>query len=149
MERLEEWSEALDTVITIAEANLELGDIEQGIAYYRRGVDLAVNHDMTKRGVELAFKMAGLLIDYRGLEAARPVFDEVRVYDNHSPETVERIADILFERGYRDEVPFTKKCWKWSRIELSLSRVFLLSTLWMVSWRKLLVWPVRSLLKAW
>lgn len=103
MERLEEWGEALDTVITIAEANLELGDIEQGIAYYRRGVDLAVNHDMTKRGVELAFKMAGLLIDYRGLEAARPVFEEVRVYDNHSPETVERIADILFERGYRDE----------------------------------------------
>lgn len=103
LERQEEWEEALGVVVIIAETNLKLGDVEQGVAYYRRGVDLAVNHGMVPRGLELAFKLAELLIDFRGLDAARPVLEEIRAYDKNSVDTVERIADLIFDRGFRSE----------------------------------------------
>ena len=103
MERLEEWQQALDIIVYIAETDISLGEADQGIAYYRRAIDLAINHDMRQRGLELAFTLASLLLDYRSLEAARPVFEEIRHYSQEDPATLERVADLLFERGYRDE----------------------------------------------
>ncbi len=103
MERLEEWDEALNIIVFIADTDLSIGETEQGISYYRRGVDLAISHNMVSKGIELAFKLVSLLMDYRGLDVARPVFDELRDYSNQSPEVIERIADMMFERGYRNE----------------------------------------------
>lgn len=103
LERLEEWSRALEVVVTIAESNIAAGDVEQAIVYYRRSVDLAINHQMRERGIELAFKLASLMLEYHGVESAKKVFEEIRSYSGSTPDTVERLANMLFEHEFIKE----------------------------------------------
>lgn len=103
MERLGDWSKAIEVIVYIAETDLTIGESEQGIAYYRRGVDLAAGHDMFDKSVELAFKLVVLVLSHHGFEAARPIFEEIREYSNQDPAVIERIADLMFDRGLLEE----------------------------------------------
>lgn len=103
MERLEEWDRALELVESISARYLELGEPDQAISYCRRGADLALNHDRAQHGVELLFRLAGLLVSHRGLEATRPVLDELRRRSGGDASTLERIGDVLFNHGLYEE----------------------------------------------
>lgn len=103
MERMEEWDRALELVEAISTRYLELGEPDQAIAYCRRGADLALNHDRAEHGVELLFRLAGLLVSHRGLEATRPVLEELRRRSGENATSLERIGDVLFNQGLFEE----------------------------------------------
>lgn len=103
MERQEEWELALEFVESISGTYLSINEYDQAISYCRRGADLALSHGMEEHGIELLFRLVHLNLEYRNLEAARPVLDEIRVRSGDTAEVLEKIADILFGEGLLDE----------------------------------------------
>ncbi len=111
MERMEEWDRALELVEAISTRYLELGEHEQAIAYSRRAADLALNHQRVEHGLGLLFRLAELVLAYRGVEAAHPVLEEIGRRSGEEPRVLEQIGDLLFNaehfeeaRPYYDEV---------------------------------------------
>ena len=103
MERLGEWDRALELVEAISARYLDLGEPDQAIAYCRRGADLALNHNRAEHGVGLLFRLAGLLLIHRGLEATRPVLEELRRRSGEDVGVLEQIGDLLFNQGLFEE----------------------------------------------
>lgn len=103
MERLSEWSKALDIVISISNDCLQLEDSEQAINYCRRAADLALNNGMVPKGIELLYRLMSLTLDVKGYNAITVIMDEIRQRANGEPKMIERMGDILFKNGLLDE----------------------------------------------
>lgn len=103
MERLSEWAQALDIVVSISHDYLELGDNEQAISYCRRAADLALNNGMAPRGMELLFRLMSLTLETKGYEPAKIIMDEIHQRSNGDYKMIERMGDILFKNGLLDE----------------------------------------------
>jgi len=99
MERMEEWDRALELVVAISQRYLELGEHEQAIIYCRRGADLALNHEREEQGLSLLFRLAGLMLSHRGVDAVRPVIEEIRRRGGEDILVLEQIGDLLFNEG--------------------------------------------------
>ncbi len=70
-----------------------------------------MNHQRVEHGLGLLFRLAELVLAYRGVEAARPVLEEIGRRSGEEPRVLERIGDLLFNaehfeeaRPYYDEV---------------------------------------------
>ncbi len=103
MERLTEWSQALELVSSISQDFLTLNDTDQAIAYCRRAADLALNHDMHERGMDILFRLLSMILTYRGYEAALPLMDELRQRSLGNANVIEKLGDALFIKDMLDE----------------------------------------------
>ncbi|MBQ7568843.1 tetratricopeptide repeat protein, partial [bacterium] len=103
MERLSEWSQALNIVVSMSHDYQKLGDSEQAINSCRRAADLALHNGMVPRGIELLYELLALTIDSAGLDAAKVVMGEIKQRANGDAKMIERIGDILFKKGLLDE----------------------------------------------
>ncbi len=103
MERMDDWDRALALLDSVSNLYLEMGDVEQGLTFRRRAADLALGHERTDQGIEHLFLLAQSLIEQRGLEAARPVLDELRRTAAGDVRFLERVADVVFSQGLFEE----------------------------------------------
>lgn len=103
MERMDDWDRALDLLDSVSRLYMDLGDVEQALTFRRRAADLALSHDRTEQGIEHLFHLAQSLVTQRGLEAARPILEELRRTAAGDVRFLERVADVVFSQGLFEE----------------------------------------------
>lgn len=103
LERQDQWDRAIQTLLEISHSYLMLQEVERGVEFLRRAADQALTHDRTEQGIEILFQLADKLIQYRSLEHARPVLDELLRIAQDNPAFLERVGDVLFHQGKFEE----------------------------------------------
>jgi tetratricopeptide (TPR) repeat protein len=102
-ERLDNWDRAIQVLEEVSEQYLLLGQQDLALEFLRRAADQALAHDRTDHGIESLFKLAGKLVEFKGLQAARPVLDELLRLAQENVNYLERIGTILFRQGLYSE----------------------------------------------
>lgn len=103
LERLDQWDRALELLVGISHRYFELEEVDLGLHFLRRAADQALAHDRIELGIEYLYMLASQLVEHRGLQAARPILDELLRTAQDNVPYLERVGDVLFQQGLFEE----------------------------------------------
>lgn len=110
LEGLGRSQEAVDLQREIASRLIEFKEVEEGLRAYRAVAEQATSLGLEDSAVSILFELASASISHVGLEHSRGILEELRQRSESSPESLERLGDVLFAQGLFEEArPFYRQ----------------------------------------